>query len=1124
MKISNNFINKILVLVLVLFLCLCCLNSVFAIDGAENKHISGYLNSNLPSTGSSNSLEIDNNENIRLVNQESNEKFYSKNKVEANNNLNDGECLISNVDSNSSVNSFGIDTQFVNSPSLVNDRSSVTTKSTKTKTKVVASNLNMNYYDGSKLVAYIKTSSNKPIKGLKITFKVNGKIYNRTSDSNGKVVLGVTKGITLYPGTYSCLVKFAGTSTYAASSKTVTITVKKWNTKLLANNLVCYYNDSVNLVATLQNSSSKSIKGKSISFLINGVTYSRTTDSSGKASLSLPKLNPGSYSCLVKFAGDRINTSSSKTVTVTVNKLDTNLVVLDSVIDYDNKLVVLLKDRYGDSISDKVVILEINNVNYNLTTNYEGIATFSLPILKPGDYYCSVKFLGDNIYLNSTERTQIKISKVDTNIIANNLVKNYGDNNLLYARLEDIKHKSLVNRSITFFIGNNSYSATTDNFGNVFLPINCSPGFYSTTIDFKGDDFYNGFNTTVNIIVNSPNVFSNRNDGIYHCENLLINLSTSSNNAIIYYSFDNGSIWYNGISSVNINLTEGNWSILYYSSLNNFNSSLHCSNFVVKSLKPNFYYEFSLSNSWPFYRQIMINTLNSSYFYESGAETPQEFCHYGSYFFIPLGYLGYQSETRFNGNYGDIYNFNPNCSGILLYVDSEDYIHFTYYDNADLNVNQFSVVYNYGGEYFYKKVSFLLNGIETMSIIFSGDFISSSWSNEIIRTVFSCNNSTIKKNEELNYGFESDSGFDLIHSFAIVNKPIDYGDIDYWLSKNSSFTVGGNKAAYGTFLSALSTIWFSDSLANEGSELFNVTWNRSTFLTLFSGISQIGRVFIHCPDASMGMDVIGKEDNIKFFNFYCSSYLSELETMSLRLSGASINKSGANVIDAILDGYGFVFDQKNNHVVITVPELENISLSFDSDSGIVREYIIENDFEYKGVLSNDDTFCFHDNLTNNLIYKLQSILGSELCSKSIHFGTIKTILSDLWNFTCYHSPGITEIGLSLGSLAIGFSSIPATLGGGILISIGTILTSEGKMIICFRNKFLSDDKWNYIGLHDVAFWEGRVIVIPKSPTHYDYIEVKYKQGTTELDRSSAIYIDGEKGKRNMTVEETYNYF
>ncbi len=67
---------------------------------------------------------------------------------------------------------------------------------------------------------------------------------------------------------------------------------------------------------------------KPVQFTINGKTYSKTTNSKGQASLGI-SLTPNTYSCKISFAGDKINTASSKTVTVTVNKLSTKIIASD---------------------------------------------------------------------------------------------------------------------------------------------------------------------------------------------------------------------------------------------------------------------------------------------------------------------------------------------------------------------------------------------------------------------------------------------------------------------------------------------------------------------------------------------------------------------------------------------------------------------------------------------------------------------------------------------------------------------------------------------------------------------------------------------------------------------------
>ena len=73
------------------------------------------------------------------------------------------------------------------------------------------------------LTATLKTASGKVLKDKKVTFKVNGKTY--TAKTNSKGVASVKVSLTKKK-TYSCVVKFAGDSTYSAINKTSKVTIK----------------------------------------------------------------------------------------------------------------------------------------------------------------------------------------------------------------------------------------------------------------------------------------------------------------------------------------------------------------------------------------------------------------------------------------------------------------------------------------------------------------------------------------------------------------------------------------------------------------------------------------------------------------------------------------------------------------------------------------------------------------------------------------------------------------------------------------------------------------------------------------------------------------------------------
>lgn len=133
------------------------------------------------------------------------------------------------------------------------DSSTVTENSTpptvtKEKTKITAKSVSGKQGKKVKLTATVKTSSNAPVKNVKVVFKVNGKKYTATTNANGvatktikipkaKVLKTVskTKGkimtkTTKYKTVYSCSVAFDGTDKFEPSSAKFKVTSKKKST------------------------------------------------------------------------------------------------------------------------------------------------------------------------------------------------------------------------------------------------------------------------------------------------------------------------------------------------------------------------------------------------------------------------------------------------------------------------------------------------------------------------------------------------------------------------------------------------------------------------------------------------------------------------------------------------------------------------------------------------------------------------------------------------------------------------------------------------------------------------------------------------------------------------------
>ena len=74
-----------------------------------------------------------------------------------------------------------------------------------------------------KFAVVLKNYKNKPVKNLKVTLKVNGKLYVAKTNSKGQAIFKITK--LTKKGTFISIVKFSGNYYYNTISKKVKIRV-----------------------------------------------------------------------------------------------------------------------------------------------------------------------------------------------------------------------------------------------------------------------------------------------------------------------------------------------------------------------------------------------------------------------------------------------------------------------------------------------------------------------------------------------------------------------------------------------------------------------------------------------------------------------------------------------------------------------------------------------------------------------------------------------------------------------------------------------------------------------------------------------------------------------------------
>ena len=188
----------------------------------------------------------------------------------------------------------------------------------KVATKITAPKVTATYNVAKNLVITL-TANGKALANKKVTVKVGTISKTLTTNAKGQVSLNVA---TLVPKTYTATVKFAGDDSYIASSVSPKVVVSKAKPQIVAKAKTFKVKvKTKKYTVTLKNNKGKVMKKVKLTLKVGKKTYKATTNSKGKATFKITKLNKkGKYTATVKFAGSKYYKALSKKAKITVKK------------------------------------------------------------------------------------------------------------------------------------------------------------------------------------------------------------------------------------------------------------------------------------------------------------------------------------------------------------------------------------------------------------------------------------------------------------------------------------------------------------------------------------------------------------------------------------------------------------------------------------------------------------------------------------------------------------------------------------------------------------------------------------------------------------------------------------
>ena len=238
------------------------------------------------------------------------------------------------------------------------------------------------YRNDTQYLVNVLNGQGGPLANTVVTLNINGVFYNRTSNANGTAKLNIN----LSPGKYVITAVNTANGDVISNNITVLSTIE-------GKDVTKYYKNDTQYYANFTDAKGNPLVNASVTFNINGVFNTRTTNANGTAKLNI-NLAPGTYIITATNPVSKEQKSNTVRVLSTIVVKNSNTGGNISM-EYNSsaKYTVELHNKNGTIATNKSVRFNINGIFYYRTSDEKGLA--SLPInLRPGDYIITTDFEG----------------------------------------------------------------------------------------------------------------------------------------------------------------------------------------------------------------------------------------------------------------------------------------------------------------------------------------------------------------------------------------------------------------------------------------------------------------------------------------------------------------------------------------------------------------------------------------------------------------------------------------------------------------------------------------------------------------------------------------------------------
>ena len=254
------------------------------------------------------------------------------------------------------------------------------------KTTIFSDNVEKIFKNNTQYYATFLDTDGSLLKKYYVQFNINGVMYYRTTDDKGVARLNINLG----QGNYI----LTAINPISGEQKANNITVLP---SIIENkDITKYYkNDTQYVVKVLNLDGSVAGAGVNVTFNINGVFYTRTTNASGYAKLNI-NLAPDEYTITAEY--NTLRVSNTIKVLPVLSAEDLSMSFRDG-----SKFEAKLLDGQGNAYASQTIKFNINGVFYDRTTDANGIAKLNINLM-------SGKYIITSMYNGAAISNEVTIS------------------------------------------------------------------------------------------------------------------------------------------------------------------------------------------------------------------------------------------------------------------------------------------------------------------------------------------------------------------------------------------------------------------------------------------------------------------------------------------------------------------------------------------------------------------------------------------------------------------------------------------------------------------------------------------------------------------------------------------